>query len=119
MKRYCMVNVIKPEYVEDYSNAHMNPWPELLESIKDAGTEQELIYIYKNLAILFIECEDIDRYMKDFVGSEVSKKWMTQMYMYMGDNDWADEEGESKESINGLRKVFDLKQMLEGKFDQF
>ena len=107
VKRYCMVNVIKPECVEEYAKAHMNPWPEVLKSIKDAGTKEELIYIFKNYAILFIECEDIDAYMEKFINSEFGKKWMSDMYYMLGENDWADENGNAKDMKGGLKKVFD------------
>ena len=31
MKKYCIVNEIKPERLEEYVNAHLHPWDELLE----------------------------------------------------------------------------------------
>jgi L-rhamnose mutarotase len=114
-----MVNVIKPEYVKEYAEWHRNPWREVLESIRDAGTKEELIFIYKNYAILFVECEDIHAYMKEFIGSEAGTSWMAKMYYMLGDNDWADENGHPKNMDNGLEKVFDLQQMLDGNFSPY
>lgn len=119
MKRYCMVNVIKKEHLEEYIEAHLNPWEELLETLKDAGTNEELIYMYENLAILFIECEDIDVYMDKFARSEVGIKWLEKMSTFLAETDFADDSGAAKDSISGLQKVFDLNQQLAGNFNQF
>lgn len=119
MKRYCMVNVVNQEFLEEYKEAHLNPWRELLESIRNAGTREELIYIYKNLAIIFIECEDIGQYMEKFANSKVGDKWMKKMACLLSENDFADETGKTKKVTGGLEKIFDLNQQLDGKLDQY
>ena len=118
MKRYCMVNVIQPDHVEEYVQAHRNPWREVLEAIRDAGTGEERIYLYKNLAILVIECEDMDAYMEKFANSEVGRRWLKEMSRFLGENDFADENGNTKAVCGGLRKVFDLNQQLAGEFQE-
>lgn len=119
MKRYCMVNVIKQELMDQYINDHLNPWQELLDCLKEAGTNEELIYMYNDLAIIFIECEDISIYMEKFAKSEVGMRWLKKMVPYLVETKFTDSAGETKESVTGLRKVFDLNQQLAGTFDSF
>jgi L-rhamnose mutarotase len=120
MKRYCLVNVIKPEMMDKYIYDHKNPWNELLTCLKDAGTHEELIYIYDNLAIVFLECEDIEMYMDKFAGSEIGKKWLTRMVPYLAETEFTDASGERSSVLpKGLHKIFDLNQMLGGQFEQY
>lgn len=112
MKRYCMVNVIKKEYLDAYIEAHLNPWKELLECLKDAGTHEELIYMYNNLAIILIECEDIDIYMERFARSETGEKWLKKMSVFLEHTEFADDTGKAKASPMSLRKVFDLNEQF-------
>ncbi len=114
MKKYCMVNVIKQEYLVAYIEAHLNPWEELLTCLKEAGTHEEWIYMYKNLAILFIECEDMDMYVEKFAKSETGKKWLKKMSEYLEFTEFADDSGQAKNSPVSLRKVFDLNEQLRG-----
>ena len=119
MKRYCLVNVIKQEFLDEYIEAHLNPWDELLECLKEAGTNEELIYMYENLAIIFLECEDIDVYMEKFARSEIGKKWLVKMIPLLEDTEFTDDTGKAGDTPEGLRKVFDLKQQLAGEFNQY
>ena len=66
MKKYCIVNEIKPERLEDYVNAHLHPWDELLECLKAAGTKEEYIFMLGNKALVFVECEDMMTYTEKF-----------------------------------------------------
>jgi len=72
-KRYCMVLEIKEEFLEKYKEIHLKAWPELLKAEKECGFTQELIWIYKNLAILYFECDDIDAVFKRAGKNEVEK----------------------------------------------
>ena len=120
MKRYCMVNVIKEEKIPDYIHAHKNPWPELLQCLKDAGTLEEYIYIYNNLAIVCLTVEnDIEEYLEKFGNSELGKKWLSWMSDFIAESPFADECGNANESSEGLEKVFDLNQQLEGKLQAY
>jgi L-rhamnose mutarotase len=59
-KRYCLVIELKEEKVKDYCDIHRNPWPEILDSIKEAGAKELIIWNYNNLSIVYYECEDLD-----------------------------------------------------------
>jgi L-rhamnose mutarotase len=118
MKKYCMVNEIKPERLQEYIDAHLNPWNELLACLKEAGTKEESIFILGNKALVFIECEDMETYLEKFGRSETGKKWLAYVADFIAESPFADETGKAVESAEGLRKVFDLNQQLEGKFEE-
>ena len=115
MKRYCLVNKIKKEFLKEYIDIHKDPWKEVLEALKEAGTHNEFIFMYDNLAIVIIECEDIDVYMKSFGNSEAGKKWFEMVAPWLEESQFIDETGKLHGETNYLEKVFDLKQQLDGK----
>ncbi|GKH34673.1 L-rhamnose mutarotase [Muricomes sp. OA1] len=118
MKKYCIVNEIKPERFEEYVNAHLHPWDELLECLKAAGTKEEYIFMLGNKALVFVECEDMKTYTEKFGKSEVGKKWLEYVADFIEESPFADASGKARDDVNGLRKVFDLNQQLAGKFEE-
>ncbi|MDR1796044.1 MAG: L-rhamnose mutarotase [Clostridiales Family XIII bacterium] len=111
--KYCMVNEIKPERLAEYTDAHRNPWEELLTCLKEAGTQQEFIFMLENKALVFIECDDIDVYLEKFGRSEVGKRWLAKMADFIAVSPFANESGEAVEHAEGLELVFDLNAQLE------
>ena len=114
-KKYCMILELKEEHVDDYVKIHKNPWPELLEIEKSAGVIEELIWIYKNIAIVYIECGDIEKVFKILAINEVQKKWNLIV------SDWFKDEKDKDhlKQIKTLEKVFDLNQQISGKLKNF
>jgi L-rhamnose mutarotase len=117
MKKYCIVGEIKPEclssYIKNHKEIHKGPYKELLEVIKKSGVKEEVIFIYKNLAIIYFEADDIDR-CYEFQGKfEVVKKWnklMAPLFISVY-------EFNSSEKLPTLEKIFDLNEQLKGKLD--
>ena len=101
MKKYCFVIELKDEYINEYIDIHKNAWPELLKTIKEAGVKEELIYNYKNLSIVFFECEDIDAIYKILGEKDVVQKWDAVVKPWF-----------ASEFIF-LEKIFDLNKQLE------
>ena len=114
-KRYCLVIELKENYVEEYKNIHINAWSELLKAEKAAGMKEELIWVYKNLSILYIECEDIDKVFKACGNDEVEKKWNITVCPWFKEKPILD----GTEKVETLEKIFDLNQQLASKLEQF
>jgi L-rhamnose mutarotase len=112
-----MVNEIRPERMQEYIDAHLNPWEELLTCLKEAGTKEEYIFILDNKALVFIECEDMETYLEKFGRSEVGKKWLAFVADFIAVSPFADSDGKAAQNADGLRKVFDLNQQLAGNFE--
>ena len=115
MKRYCLVLELKDEFVDDYCDIHRNPWPELLDSIKENGAKELLIWNYKNLSIVYYEVEDIDALYKKLNKLEVTKKWNIVMGEFFKESLPVDSDG----NFITCEKIFDLNQQLEGKLEKF
>jgi L-rhamnose mutarotase len=117
MKKYCVVSEIKPECMKSYINhhkeIHKSPYKELLQIIKKSGVKEEAIFIYKNLAIIYFEADDIDRCYEFQKGFEVVKRWnklMAPLFESVYKFD-------SSKKLKTLEKIFDLNEQLKGKLD--
>ena len=115
MKRYLFVIEIKPEFLKDYINIHNNPWTELLEEIKNAGAKELMIWNYKNLSIVYYECEDIDKIYKHMGETEVNKRWNMVVSPWFEDSPSLD----GSSSVATCEKIFDLNQQIKGRLEQF
>ena len=115
LKRYCVVIEVKEEYIQDYIDIHKNAWPEILDAIKECGVENMYIFNYKNLSIVFYECEDIDKFYEELGKKEVTGKWNAVVHKWFEESPTLD----GSDSVDTLEKIFDLKQQLAGKLEQF
>jgi len=119
MKRYCMINELKEEHVSDYveihKNAHLTEWKTQLDALKAAGAENCIVYIYKNLSILIYECEDIDESFASLGQIEDNNRWQATVAPWFAGTPKFD----GTQKVVSMEKIFDLKQQLEGKLDQY
>src|SRR5215471_12625310 len=60
MKRYCLALDLIDDaaLIEEYEAQHKNVWPEILQSIRDAGVQQAEIYRVNNRLMMVIETDD-------------------------------------------------------------
>ena len=107
MKRYCFIIEIKEEYIKEYIDLHKNAWPEMVKAIKRAGVAEEIIYNYKNLSIVFFECDDIDSVYRRLADEQIVQKWDALV------NPWFESE------FVFLEKIFDLNQQLNGELELY
>ena len=115
MKRYCFVLEIKPEYVDKYIEMHEKAWPEILQAGKDTGAENLIIYMYDNFSIVFFECEDIDAFYEAYGKLDAVKRWNEVTGPFIQKGPIIDGTGK----VKTLRKVYDLKQQIEGELLQY
>ncbi len=114
MKRYCFVMELKPEHVKEYCDIHRNPWPEMIAEIRKAGAKELLIWNYKNLSIVYYECEDLDALYARLGELEVTKKWNAMVTPWFAEAPALD----GSQSVATCEKIFDLRQQLAGKLEQ-
>ncbi|MCL5070439.1 MAG: L-rhamnose mutarotase [Actinobacteria bacterium] len=114
-KRYCIVLEIKEEFVEKYKNIHINAWSELLKAEKECGIINELIWIYKNLSIIYIECDDLKETFKKIGLNKVEREWDKTVSPWFKNIEVL----EDSNKIPVLEKIFDLNQQLEGNLNKF
>lgn len=87
MKRYCLALDLKddPSLIAEYEAYHQRVWPEILESIKDAGIEQMEIYRINNRLFMIMEVRD-DFSFEQKAAMDISNKkvqeWEELMWKY-------------------------------------
>ena len=87
MKRYCLALDLKDDddLIKAYETHHQNVWPEILQSIKEAGIGQMEIYRYGNRLFMIMETVD-DFSFEDKTAADASndrvQEWEALMWRY-------------------------------------
>lgn len=100
MEVICELMKLKPEYVQEYIDMHDEPWPGLVEAIKDSGFLEEYIYMFGNMVIVVIKCQDFEGSKNKLARHEIFQKWTKKVLSML-------EEDKDIFPIN--RKLADLK----------
>ncbi|MDR1530598.1 MAG: L-rhamnose mutarotase [Clostridiales bacterium] len=81
MERYLMVIRIKPECRDAYIAIHKNPWPEMLDALRNAGFTNEIIWYFDDQSIIYMECEEGTHEECDarLRATSVCKRWDLEM----------------------------------------
>jgi len=87
MKRHCFTLDLKddPKLIADYEEYHKSVWPEILQSIREAGIEQMEIYRINNRLFMIMEVNDDFSFEKKQQKDEANKKvqeWEELMWKY-------------------------------------
>ena len=114
-KRYCLVIELKPEHVKEYCDIHRRPWPEILQAIRDAGAKELLIWNYKNISIVYYECDDLDALYAKLGRLEVTKRWNATVGPWFAASPTLDGSG----AVGSCEKIFDLRQQLKGELGAY
>jgi L-rhamnose mutarotase len=118
-KRYMMINELKPECVDEYVKAHETMhegiWKEQLDVLRKAGAKECICYLHNNLSILLYECDNIDESFTALGKDPRRAAWeeFTQP-MFTGQPKF-----DGSGSIPLVKKIFDMRQQLDGKLDAF
>lgn len=87
MTRYCLALDLKddPGLIEKYEEYHTKVWPEILQSIKDAGILQMEIYRVSNRLFMIMETQDefsFERKAAMDTANEKVQEWEGLMWKY-------------------------------------
>lgn len=66
---------IKPEYLEEYVDMHINAWPEVLEAHSKAGIKNYSIFQNGNEFFYYFETDDFDKAMAGLANDPVCNRW--------------------------------------------
>ncbi|HEU5167777.1 MAG TPA: L-rhamnose mutarotase [Chitinophagaceae bacterium] len=94
MKRYCLALDLKEDtkLIAEYENHHKKVWPEIIESIKDAGIEVLDIYRTGNRMFMIIEADDDFSFEKKAAMDTKNPKvqeWEELMWKFQQSLPWA------------------------------
>ena len=87
MKRYCLALDLKndPALIAEYEAYHQRVWPEIIESLKNAGIEKLEIYRTGNRLFMIMETSDgfsFELKRKTDAANEKVREWETLMWKY-------------------------------------
>ncbi len=87
MKRYCLALDLKddPALIAEYEDYHRKVWPEILQSIRDAGIEQMEIYRTGNRLFMIMEVNDdfsFEKKAKADAANDKVQQWEQLMWKY-------------------------------------
>ncbi len=108
MDHILFIEKVKSEKKNEYLEYHKHAWPKLLESIKAAGIEREIIWINGDCLYLYFMAENFDKSMLKLNSSQIFKQWNRKMSPLMNEI-----QNYSEGQIIKLDKVFDLEEQIE------
>ena len=109
MKRYCFALDLKEDddLINEYEAHHQKVWPEILQSIKDAGIGKMEIYRVANRLFMIMETDDTFSFERKAAmdeGNEEVQRWEELMWKFQQPMPWA-KEGEKWVLMN---RIFSL-----------
>ena len=112
-KRYILVNEIRPERLQEYVDAHEHmhegKWREQLDVLRKAGATVCDCYLYKNLAILVYECDEINASFARLGKDPRRQAWEDFTQPMFANSPKFD--GSAR--VEGLPKIFNLNSQLD------
>ena len=87
MKRYCLTLDLKddPELIAAYEEHHKKVWPEILDSIREAGIEKLEIYRVHNRLFMIMETDEAFSFERKTLLDQSNPKvelWESLMWKY-------------------------------------
>jgi len=101
VERAGFVLPIQPDKVDEYVIAHANVWPEMCDAIQEAGIQNYSIYQYGNLAIGYLEADDVAASFEALGKTEVNARWQEAMAHLL-------ESRVGEDGPDGLTEIFHL-----------
>jgi L-rhamnose mutarotase len=109
MEHIMYIQKVKEGKKEEYINAHKNCWQDLLIAMHKSGIKREIIWMHKNLILIYVMAENFKESMEIFSKTAIFKKWLNKMETLLDEvQDYT-----AGENIKCLEKIFDLEKQLE------
>ena len=117
LKKYCFIQKVKPEAKDEYCKLHKSAGRELCEAIARSGVVNEYLFVFDETVIVIFETDDLLSAMKKMGDNEVIGKWSELVRPML--SEYPDFYGESGIESFAVDKIFDLRQQLSGKLENF
>ena len=82
MPRYAFRLRIKAEAIEDYDQAHLSVWPELLAKLRAVGISDYSVFRRDQDLFLVMRVNDFDRAWDELAQDPVNQRWQAEMAKY-------------------------------------
>lgn len=108
MNRYCFQLQVKPDLIEEYTNAHAAVWPEMVQALADSGWHNYSLFLRPDgLLIGYVESDDLAAAQRAMAATEVNARWQAEMGGFFEDLEVPPDEG-----FLLLEEVFHLEDQL-------
>jgi L-rhamnose mutarotase len=77
--RYAWVAEVRPGYEEEYRRRHDEIWPEMVETLKEAGVRNYSIFRHGLTLFGCFETDDLRQTQRHLANSEVNRRWGESM----------------------------------------
>ncbi len=91
MERAAYMLKVKPDRQREYREVHRNVWPELIRAAHAAGLRNHTVFMKGGTLFLYIEAENLERSLKEFVASPVKAQWDRIMADYFESGDHSED----------------------------
>jgi len=78
-QRSAFVLRVRPDKIEEYSRAHREVWPEMLEALRGAGIHNYTIFRDGNQMFGYFEADDLAAAERHLAQQAVSTRWQDSM----------------------------------------
>ncbi len=78
--QYAWVLEVRPGYEEEYKRRHDEIWPEMVQTLREAGIRNYSIFRYGLTLFGYFETDDLEQTVEYLKNSEVNRRW----------NEWMD-----------------------------
>jgi L-rhamnose mutarotase len=75
MAQYSWVAEVRPGYEEEYVRRHQEIWPEMVETLREAGISNYSIFRHGLTLFGYFETDDLKRTTESLARSEVNRRW--------------------------------------------
>ena len=71
------IGKLKDEKIQEYKDLHMNPWPEVLQTIKECNITNYSIFLHDDLVFAYFEYvgEDYTKDMEKIAQDKMTLEW--------------------------------------------
>jgi len=109
LRRVCFQLQVKPEYLDEYREAHANVWPEMLEAIHDSGRRNYSLFLRPDgLLIGYYETDDDEASQQALANDPRTAAWEERMSKY-----FVNLGGRPDQTATQLEEVFNLEDQRE------
>jgi L-rhamnose mutarotase len=79
MHRVLWIGQLNPDRVEEYSEKHLNIWPEMVTMIKEAGVSNYSIFVNGLTVVGYYECDNLEKTRHHQEVAAISAEWGKHM----------------------------------------
>lgn len=78
-ERVAWTGTLHPEGVEEYVRKHQEIWPEMVDSLADAGIRDYSIFVHENLVFGYYQCDNAEASIRGQREAAIRPRWKQHM----------------------------------------